>query len=40
MNIGGANETAATTLFAIVFLICLVKAYIYARWRNIERHRE
>jgi hypothetical protein len=27
MNIGGANETAATTLFAIVFLICLIKAY-------------
>lgn len=40
MNIGGANETAATTLFAIVFLICLVKAYLYARRRQIERHRE
>lgn len=40
MNIGGANETAATTLFAIVFLICLVKAYLYARSRQIDRHRE
>ena len=40
MNIGGANETAVTTLFAIAFLICLVRAYIYARRREIERHRE
>jgi uncharacterized membrane protein len=40
MNIGGANETAATTLFAIAFLICLLKAYAYARRRDIERHRE
>jgi uncharacterized membrane protein len=40
MNIGGANETAATTLFAIAFLTCLVRAYIYARRREIERHRE
>jgi uncharacterized membrane protein len=40
MNIGGANETAATTLFGIAFLICLLKAYIYARRRQIERHRE
>src|SRR6266516_7825175 len=31
MNIGGPNETAATTLFAIVFLICLTKAYLYIR---------
>lgn len=40
MNIGGANETAATTLFAIAFLICLLKAYAYARRREIERHRK
>jgi uncharacterized membrane protein len=40
MNIGGPNETAATTLYAIVFLICLVKAYFYAKARQIERHRE
>jgi uncharacterized membrane protein len=26
MNIGGANETAATTLFGILFLLCLLKA--------------
>ena len=40
MNIGGPNETAATTLFAIVFLFCLVRAYRYALQRNIMRHRE
>jgi len=40
MNIGGPNETAATTLFAIVFLICLVKAYLYIRRKEVERHRE
>jgi amino acid transporter len=40
MNIGGANETAATSLFAIAFLICLLKAYTYARRREIGRHRE
>lgn len=40
MNIGGPNETAATTLFGIVFLICLVKAYLYIRKRQVARHRE
>jgi uncharacterized membrane protein len=40
MNIGGPNETAATTLFAIVFLICLVKAYLYIRRKEVARHRE
>src|SRR5246127_4223904 len=40
MNIGGPNETAATTLFAIVFLICLMKAYLYIRRKNVVRHRE
>ena len=40
MNIGGPNETAATTLFAIVFLICLTKAYLYIRRKNVVRHRE
>ena len=40
MNIGGLNETAATTLFAIVFLICLTKAYLYIRRKNVVRHRE
>ncbi len=40
MNIGGPNETAATTLFAIVFLICLAKAYRHIRRKEVERHRE
>ena len=40
MNIGGPNETAATTLFAIVFLICLVKACLHIRRKEVTRHRE
>jgi uncharacterized membrane protein len=40
MNIGGPNETAATTLFAIVFLFCLIKAYLHIRRKEVERHRE
>jgi uncharacterized membrane protein len=40
MNIGGPNETAATTLFAIVFLICLIKAYVFIRRKEVTRHRE
>jgi uncharacterized membrane protein len=40
MNIGGPNETAATTLFAIVFLFCLIKAYRHIRRKGVERHRE
>jgi uncharacterized membrane protein len=40
MNIGGPNETAATTLFAIVFLICITKAYLYIRRKEVARHRE
>lgn len=40
MNIGGPNETAATTLYAIVFLICLIKAYLFIRRRQVTRHRE
>lgn len=40
MNIGGPNETAATTLFAIVFLICLTKAYWHIRRKQVARHRE
>jgi uncharacterized membrane protein len=40
MNIGGPNETAATTLFAIVFLICLIRAYVYIRRKEVARHRE
>jgi uncharacterized membrane protein len=40
MNIGGPNETAATTLFAIIFLICLVRAYRHIRRKEVARHRE
>jgi uncharacterized membrane protein len=40
MNIGGPNETAATTLYAIVFLVCLIKAYVHVRRKEIARHRE
>lgn len=40
MNIGGANETAATTLFAIVFLYCLIKSYRHIRRKEVARHRE
>jgi uncharacterized membrane protein len=40
MNIGGPNETAATTLFAIIFLICLIKAYLHIRRTEVARHRE
>ena len=40
MNIGGPNETAATTLFAIVFLICITKAYLLIRRKDVARHRE
>lgn len=40
MNIGGPNETAATSLFAIVFLFCLIKAFRHIRRKEVERHRE
>jgi uncharacterized membrane protein len=40
MNIGGVNETAATTFYAIVFLICLVRAYLFIRRKDVVRHRE
>lgn len=40
MNIGGANETAATTLFGIFFLFCLIKAYRHIRRREVAQHRE
>jgi uncharacterized membrane protein len=40
MAIGGANETAATTLFALIFLFDLSKAPWHIRRREIARHRE
>lgn len=39
-TIGGANETAATTLFAIIFLFDLVKAFVHIRQGQIAQHRE
>jgi hypothetical protein len=39
-SIGGANETAATTLFAILFLAFLGKAFWHIRRREICQHRE
>jgi hypothetical protein len=40
MNIGGPNETAATTLFAMVFLVCLTRAFVFIRRKDVARHRE
>jgi hypothetical protein len=40
MAIGGANETAATTLFAILFLVFLTMGFWNIRQRRIVRHRE
>jgi uncharacterized membrane protein SirB2 len=38
--IGGANETAATTLFALLFLIFLGRGFWNIRHHRIEQHRE
>lgn len=38
--VGGANETAATTLFAVLFLIFLGLGFWNIRHRRIARHRE
>jgi uncharacterized membrane protein len=40
LAIGGPNETAATMLFAIVFLFSLSKAYLHIRKGRIALHRE
>jgi hypothetical protein len=40
MAIGGANETAATTLFAVLFLMFLGLGFWNIRLRRIARHRE
>jgi uncharacterized membrane protein len=40
MAIGGANETAATMVFAVFFLVALGKAFGAIRSRQIARHRE
>jgi hypothetical protein len=40
MSIGGANETAATTLFALLFLVFLTLGFWNIRQHRIARHRE
>jgi uncharacterized membrane protein len=40
MSIGSVNETAATTLFALIFLFALGKAYLHIWRREIAQHRE
>jgi len=40
MAIGGANETAATTLFALLFLVFLTLGFWNIRQHRIARHRE
>jgi uncharacterized membrane protein len=40
MTIGGVSETAATMLFAIVFLFALIKAFVLIRRGNVALHRE
>lgn len=40
MAIGGANETAATTFFAVIFLFSLVKAFVCIRGGKVALHRE
>lgn len=40
MAIGGANETAATTFYALLFLFALGKAFLHIRRREIRPHRE
>jgi uncharacterized membrane protein len=40
MAIGGATERAATSLFGVLFLIALVKAFLSIRRRDVVHHRE
>jgi uncharacterized membrane protein YsdA (DUF1294 family) len=40
MAIGGANETAATMFFAIVFLFALIKAFLAICRGKVAVHRE
>jgi uncharacterized membrane protein YsdA (DUF1294 family) len=40
MAIGGANETAATIFFAILFLFALVKAFLSICQGKVALHRE
>lgn len=40
MAIGGINEMAATVLFDLLFLFCLIQGYRSARRRDFVHHRE
>ena len=40
MAIGGASETAATTLFALLFLFALGQGFLHIRRRELAQHRE
>jgi uncharacterized membrane protein len=40
VSIGGAVETAATLVFAPIFLFSLAKAVVHVRRREVARHRE
>lgn len=40
MAIGGAVERAATTLFGVLFLSALIRAFLSIRRRDVVRHRE
>lgn len=40
MAIGGVSETAATMLFATLFLFCLIKAFLSIRRGRVAQHRE
>jgi uncharacterized membrane protein len=40
MPIGGANETAATTFFSLIFLFAVVKAFVEIRHGRVRQHRE
>lgn len=40
LAIGGINETAATTLFALLFLFALAKGFLAARERRFAAQRE
>jgi len=40
VTIGGGIETAATVVFAVLFLVCLTRAVLHIRRREIAQHRE
>ena len=40
LPVGGPTETAATTVFGVIFLFSLGKAFLHVKRREIVRHRE